>query len=157
VRWVSRPLLRRRRPFVSMADRNIAGRVGAGGQRCQRHRGEQKDLAPRGKHRCGEPERGFRPSQRYGRVVFHQSPHRAHPTATAEQVAPWSVAGNPSAPSHRRHERRHPTGRLSDDARSTTPRSLIPLGLIARVCGFDGGPQRRTSPAFSRGRGRGHA
>ena len=53
VRGVARPLLRRLRPLVGVTDRNVPDRISADGQRRQRDRGEEKDLAPDGKQRRG--------------------------------------------------------------------------------------------------------
>ena len=68
--WL-RLLLRRLRPVVGVADRNVPDRIGADGQRRQRDRGEEKDLAPDGEQRRGKPDRGFQPLERD--VAFRSS------------------------------------------------------------------------------------
>ncbi len=75
VRGMARLLLRGLRPFVRVADRNVAGRASADVQRRQRDRGEEKDLAPDCKQRRGKTDCRFQPSER-DRVSIQRSPHR---------------------------------------------------------------------------------
>jgi hypothetical protein len=61
VRGLGRCLLRRLSCVLDVADRNIAEWIGGNGQWRQRDRGKQKELAPDGKQRRGEPDRGLQP------------------------------------------------------------------------------------------------
>ena len=75
MRGMVRLLLSRLRPFVRVADRNVADRTSADVQRRQRDRGEEEDLAPDGKQRRGKSDRRFQPGER-DRVSIQRSPHR---------------------------------------------------------------------------------
>ena len=75
VRGMVRLLLRGLRPFVRVADRNVADRASADVQRRQRDRREEKDLAPDRKQRRGKPDGRFQPLER-DHVSLKHSLHR---------------------------------------------------------------------------------
>ena len=78
MRAVVRFLLRRWCPIAGVADRHVADRINADSQRCQRDRGEEKDLAPDCKQRRSEPDSGFQLPTRDYRVSLKHSLHRPH-------------------------------------------------------------------------------